>query len=501
LPRHNYNAKRWVRVKAAILNTGQVRPIDVYQIGKVYFVLDGNHRVSVARQKGATHIPAYVTEIQTSIELTPETELDDLILKTEYLAFLEKTQLKKTHPKIDLTLTTPGRYQVLEKQIDQQQSLNQQEIGQSSSYFETANKWYEEVYIPVINIIRERGILRDFPRRTETDLYVWISQHQESLHKKYGWKLEPAVIATDLTDQHGTKPAQVFSRFLERIKFKLVPDPLKTGPQPGKFRGRQQKIHAHDPAHLFTHMLMPLSGEKDSWQALQLGLRLAWREEAHLMGLHVVSPKESTNSPKTESIRLRFEQHCRDVGLPGEMAIERGGIVAKICEHARLCDLVIIHLAHPPNDHPILRAESGIRKLIQMCPRPLLAIPKAPEKLENLLIAYNGNPKSSEALYAAAYFAGRWEVKLYVLTVAEPSKVNRKIINRARNYLLTRNINAEFIQREGLVSKAILDTAAEKECDLIFIGGYSKPPVIEIVLGSPLDQVLRDSSIPVLICR
>ena len=148
-----------------------------------------------------------------------------------------------------------------------------------------------------------------------------------------------------------------------------------------------------------------------------------------------------------------------------------------------------------------MRAGSGIRKLIRQCPRPVLAIPKAPKKLERLLVAYNGNPKATEALYAAAYFAGRWEVPLYVLTVAEASKVNPKIINKARYYLRSRRIPAEFIQREGRIAQSILEVAQEKNCDLIFMGGYSKPPLIEIVMSSPLDRVLRKTTIPVLICR
>ncbi len=316
-----------------------------------------------------------------------------------------------------------------------------------------------------------------------------------------GWRLEPTVVATDIADQHSSRPSQVITRAAEKIQSNLVPEFLKTGPRPGKFRSRQEKIHAHDPAHLFTHMLVPLSGEEDSWQALELGLRLAWREEAHLLGLHIVHKKEDRNSPKVEAIRKRFEQECQDVGLPGEMAVNAGSIVPTICKHARLSDLVLIHLAHPPEEHPIMRTESGIRRLIQQSPRPILTIPSVPKKLERLLVAYNGNPRSREALYAAAYFASRWEVPLFVLTVAEPGKIKPKIINHARYYLRSRRIPATFIQKKGRIAEVILETRTEQECNFIFMGGYSKPPVIDVVLGSPLDQVLRESPAPVLICR
>jgi nucleotide-binding universal stress UspA family protein len=501
LPRRDTIATRWVRLRASVREKGLLRPIQVYQIGEVYFVLDGNHRVSVFRERGAHEIQAYVTEIPTKIKITPETDLDGLILKVETTDFLEKSRLDENCPKVDLTITAPGQYQILEGQIELLRQQTEEQKNISVSFVEAAQIWCRESYAPVAKTMRQRGILRDFPNRTETDLYVWILKHQKRLQQELGWRLEPTVVATDIADQHSNRPSQVIARVTGRVRAKLVPEFLKTGPRPGKFRARQEKIHAHDPAHLFTHMLVPLSGEAESWQALELGLRLAWREEAHLLGLHVVPKDKDRFSPKVEKIRHRFEKECQDVGLPGELAVKAGSIVRTICKHARLSDLVLIHLAHPPEEHPIMRTESGIRRLIQQSPRPILTIPRVPEKLERLLVAYNGNPRSREALYAAAYFASRWEVPLFVLTVNEPGKIKPKIINHARYYLRSRRIPATFIQKKGRISETILETREEQECNFIFMGGYSKPPVIDVVLGSPLDKVLRESPVPVLICR
>jgi|ADGO01.1.fsa_nt_gi ParB-like nuclease domain. len=50
---------------------GRRPPIDVYQIGDAYFVVDGNHRVSVARQNGAKTIQAYVTPFHTRVPPHP----------------------------------------------------------------------------------------------------------------------------------------------------------------------------------------------------------------------------------------------------------------------------------------------------------------------------------------------------------------------------------------------------------------------------------------------
>jgi hypothetical protein len=41
-------------------------PVELFKVGEVYFVRDGNHRVSVARARGQDFIDAQVTEIRVS---------------------------------------------------------------------------------------------------------------------------------------------------------------------------------------------------------------------------------------------------------------------------------------------------------------------------------------------------------------------------------------------------------------------------------------------------
>ncbi|NIP41417.1 MAG: universal stress protein, partial [Aliifodinibius sp.] len=53
LPLQDSAKSRWVSVMVETSSLKGLPPIDVYQIGDVYFVLDGNHRVSVARELGA----------------------------------------------------------------------------------------------------------------------------------------------------------------------------------------------------------------------------------------------------------------------------------------------------------------------------------------------------------------------------------------------------------------------------------------------------------------
>src|SRR5690554_1406858 len=114
LPRSDSMQERWARVKAVATELEGWQPIEVYKLGDAYFVSDGNHRVSVARQMGLETIPAYVTEIKTRVPLTPDVDLEELVIKSRQADFLKKTALDRSRPDADLTVTDAGGYDALE---------------------------------------------------------------------------------------------------------------------------------------------------------------------------------------------------------------------------------------------------------------------------------------------------------------------------------------------------------------------------------------------------
>jgi nucleotide-binding universal stress UspA family protein len=122
--------------------------------------------------------------------------------------------------------------------------------------------------------------------------------------------------------------------------------------------------------------------------------------------------------------------------------------------------------------------------------------------LKHALLAYDGSPKADEALFAATYLAGRWQIPLTVVTVFDQSRVAPETLLRAQVYLEESGIQADyFAAEEGPVAEAILKAAEERQADMIIMGGYGFNPVLGMILGSAVDQVLREARKPVLICR
>ena len=632
LPKSDSDESRWAKVQAAVTRPGGVPPIEVYQIGEAYFVLDGNHRVSVARQLGATQIEAYVTEVRTKVPLSRDVQPEDLNLKAEYAAFLGRTHLDElrpaadvsmtfsgkypeleehiekhryfmglaqqrkipyaeavgawyddvylplvrviqergilrdfpertvtdlylwisrfreygrpvrppdtetyldeiqtesslssrshleelmitaeyadflaqTHldelrPQADLQVTIPGRYQILEEHIEVHRYFMGLERKREIPYEEAVTHWYDHVYLPLEHIIREQGILRDFPERTATDLYLWILEHQGELEKQLGWKISPERAAVDLATRFSPKMGRRLARIGEKILDAITPDEFEAGPEPGEWRKEYLVTRRNDC--LFTSILVPVSGKKQGWCALDQAILLGQLKGAQVYGLHVVSSAKQKDSKRTLAVKAEFEQRCKAAGVQGEFAIDVGETADKICERAFWADLVIVNLAHPPRPQPTKKLKSGFRALIHRCSRPILAVPKSAMKMKRAVVAYDGSPKADEALFVSTYLAGCWNTSLFVVTVTEIGRTTSEPLSLAKSYLQKHGVKATFIEGLESVGEAILNIVQVYQGDLIIMGGYGRGPVLEIVLGSSVDHVLRETEVPVLICR
>ena len=501
LPRQDSDERRWAGVKAVAEDLAQASlpPIEVYQIGEAYFVLDGHHRVSVARQMGLTHIEAVVTEVRTRVPLSPEAQPDELIVKAEYADFLESVRLDQLRPEADLSVSVPGQYAKLENHIEAHRYFMEIEQGRDVPFEEAACDWYDQAYLPVVRSFREKGLLRDFPGRTEADLYLWVSEYQLDLREELGWQIKPEVAASHLAAQVSARPGCRAARVGARILNAVLPSALEDGPAPGRWR--QAKLTARYLERLFADMLVPVSGGEAGWQALEQALVVARREGAQVHGLHVVASDDQKESGAAQAVQLEFNRRCEAAGMPGSLALETGEVVAKICDRALLTDLVVLNLAHPPPPQLLARLDSGFRAIIRRCARPVLAVPGVSTPLERVLLAYDGSLKSKEALFVATYLAELWKTVLIVVTVAEPGRAIYDAVTYARKYLVWHEVEARFIDESGSAPQAILKSAEEHGCDLIIMGGYGSAPMVEVVLGSSVDQLLREAHVPMLICR
>ncbi|HEY8761729.1 MAG TPA: ParB/RepB/Spo0J family partition protein [Candidatus Dormibacteraeota bacterium] len=167
---------RWTRIYRAMVEGEELPPIDVYKVGDSYYVIDGHHRVSVARSLGRDRINARVIEVRTTAPLGPEIESATLLRAAEYRQFLETTRLHELRPQARLEVSRLGRYDEILKHILGHRYFLGLESGREVSLPEAATSWYDNVYGPVAEVIRRHDVLDRFPGWTEADLYVEITR-------------------------------------------------------------------------------------------------------------------------------------------------------------------------------------------------------------------------------------------------------------------------------------------------------------------------------------
>jgi hypothetical protein len=205
LPKKEHLRQRWQRVDEAHLKDIILPAIQLYEIGGVYFVRDGNHRVSVAKMQGVEFIDAVVTTLKTEVNIKPKMTVDELreaLILYEKSIFYEKTSFGKLTKKQDLNFSAPGRYDVIYNHILVHKYYLNENKNEEIPFNDALVSWYNNVYNPVVAIIKEQYLLANFPGRTESDLYVWIIKHWDFLKKKYGiYTLAQA--AGDFSNKYG----------------------------------------------------------------------------------------------------------------------------------------------------------------------------------------------------------------------------------------------------------------------------------------------------------
>ncbi|MBA3643314.1 MAG: transcriptional regulator [Chloroflexia bacterium] len=197
LPRQRHTAGRWQSIDRAYYEDTSLPPIQLYQVGDVYFVKDGNHRVSVAREKGQEFIDAEVIEGHTRAPLYATMRPDELLLQAEYAEFLRRTNLDRLRPDHDIRPTALGRYDEIWEQIEGHRDWLASIRGEPVATDAAVIDWYEHIYCPIVTVARERGVMERFPNRTEADVYLWVMRHRHELEQRVGHDVGPADSAVD----------------------------------------------------------------------------------------------------------------------------------------------------------------------------------------------------------------------------------------------------------------------------------------------------------------
>lgn len=184
LPRDESLRERWEDIEDLALGSEGYRPVELYKVGEAHFVVDGHHRVSVARANAVPAIEARVKEWTTPVPVGVDESLEAIALKSGLADFLSATGLVPGHPG-EFRTTVPNGYERLSEHVSVHRYYLGIERKREVPWEAAVASWHDTVYLPMIRIIRVSGVMEAFPDATETDLYLFTMGHLHDLRQRY----------------------------------------------------------------------------------------------------------------------------------------------------------------------------------------------------------------------------------------------------------------------------------------------------------------------------
>ncbi|MCR4712900.1 MAG: transcriptional regulator [Treponemataceae bacterium] len=205
-PKSMHLKTRWESIDRAHLTDVILPPIILYEIGGLYFVRDGNHRVSVAKAQGVENIDAEVISLKSEIKLKPgwsERRILKQVIQYEKRVFYSETSFGDITDCWNIDFSTPGQYDVLYQHILIHKYYINQDKKDEIPMEEAILSWYNNLYLPIVTAIKKRKILRRFRGRTAADLYVWIIKYWDDLKKRFGQAVTIDDAASEFSEKFG----------------------------------------------------------------------------------------------------------------------------------------------------------------------------------------------------------------------------------------------------------------------------------------------------------
>jgi hypothetical protein len=159
----------------------------VYEIGGLYFVRDGNHRVSVAKDQGIAFIDAEVSSIGNDLALSPDMSTSHMLKAIEAHdrdRFFAATGLPIALQNAELHFGREVRYDILIADIERHLRYLTDEAGLEPTFPQATQSWLKDIYLPFSELARQLGATAPRRKTQAADLYVQWVRYEEQVERE-----------------------------------------------------------------------------------------------------------------------------------------------------------------------------------------------------------------------------------------------------------------------------------------------------------------------------
>ena len=267
---------------------------------------------------------------------------------------------------------------------------------------------------------------------------------------------------------------------------------------------------------MIKKILIAQDGSPNSKAALECGLWFAEKFDAELTGIYVVDsaalegpflhdvsgslgfePFLNFSAKMKESLEATgkavldtFSKRSAEAGARSSTELAYGVVVRELSERAKLFDVIIVGRRGINAKFEYGLLGSVTEGVIRRSPSPVLIVPEEFKVPEKLLLAYDGSDHASSTMRSAAEVARTLSLPLTVLTVGEVKDADRHLAD-ASDYLKPYGVEAEFVSVKGDDPVVIEEYYKDGGFDLLFMGTTHHSRVVEMVVGSTTEYVMR----------
>jgi len=281
------------------------------------------------------------------------------------------------------------------------------------------------------------------------------------------------------------------------------------------------------PTQVIRNILVALDGSQHADGALDYALWLASKLRARVVGAHVIDivsiegsflhdvsgslgfePYLDFSSKMREALHERgralldgFRSRCAERNVSCDTMLPLGIVANELCDLARTTDLVVLGNRGVNEQFSTGLLGGTTESVARKSPKPVLVCPSAFREVAKPLLAYDGSQRASAAMHTAAEVTSALGLPLTVVHVARESDDGDAVLAEARRYLEAYDVAVTYRTLTGSPHQRIVDVLRDGSFDLLFIGAYGHSRIIEMVLGSTTEFVLRNSPVPVFLTR
>jgi nucleotide-binding universal stress UspA family protein len=274
-------------------------------------------------------------------------------------------------------------------------------------------------------------------------------------------------------------------------------------------------------------ILIGLDGSPSCAAARDLGIRWAKQHEAMLFGLGIIDqPTISAVEPvgavggtpgrdavyyvgygerlaetraQVRTMLETFAAQCTEANVPCSVHEVEGSPAEQLRLEAQRHDLLLLgretHFHFATQEKP----DHTLRRVIKDGSRPVISVPEDAVQGKEIIVAFDGSPQSSRALYAFVASGLGLDARVEVVSVDCFASEAERTANRAVQFLRSHGIEAIAFSAESEAPPAeiLLTRSRLRDAGLIVMGAYGQKAIKEFVFGSVTRTVLEESSVPV----